>query len=162
MQVPATSWSGVCAKIESGRVRLPSDVAQQISWLADGETVDAWLVLLELGRYRLVSHRQAEQDNKVGPTLRRLAAPSNGTVTEDASEFESAPLAALACRLIPTVVSSRGPGWRITLPKEVITLVPPSEDRSQVFLLFSVGFLEIWFPDTLRRALSTPLGEALA
>jgi hypothetical protein len=67
----------------------------------------------------------------------------------------------IQARLIPCKVSPPEPGWRVNFPKEAKELVSEREERSFVYVMVVAGFVEIWFPDTLRRALSRPLPQIL-
>jgi hypothetical protein len=69
---------------------------------------------------------------------------------------------AIGARLIPCTVSPSKTGWRVNFPKAARDLVPEKEGSSFVFVRIVAGFIEIWFPDTLRRALSLPISQILS
>ena len=84
---------------------------------------------------------------------------------EDAEEFgdlldrtEDNGKDAIDVRLIPCTVSlTPRTGWRVNFPKAAKDLLSEKEEHAFVFVRIVAGYVEIWFPDTLRRALSSPL-----
>jgi len=65
-------------------------------------------------------------------------------------------------RLIETTASPDKKGnWRVTIPEDARMLVPEGKKERFVFIKVCAGFVEIWFPDTLRQALSVPISEVL-
>jgi hypothetical protein len=75
-------------------------------------------------------------------------------------ETETNKRASIRVRLIPCTVTRPRPSWRMIVPKVAIQLAPG--ERSHVFLIIVRGYVELWFPDTLRSAMSTPLSEILS
>lgn len=141
---------------EDDRIRLPSGFAER-AHLAGDESIACWLLVVTVGRYRLVPQPAGSATGTLGRILEQWEeAGAAGDVLDSAGSNERAGIRA---RLISTRLSPRGPGWRITVPKEAKLLVPTGEDRSFVFVLVVAGFIELWFPDTLRRALSMPIAE---
>jgi hypothetical protein len=146
------------ASLVAGRVRLPPHFVKQAG-LTGGQPIDCSLLVVTAGRYRLL------KESAVAAAKASLSGILDQSdelaATEDVLEnTDSNPEVAMRARLIPCVVSPRGPGWRINVPKEAIHLAP-GLDRSRVFLLVVEGFVELWFPETLRRAVSVPLSEVL-
>ncbi len=145
------------AKFEGDRLTLPEDLVQSAgnaAGLVGTNKINCWLLVLSPGRYRLVT---TEAVSRILSRIEEVGAPGD-VLDYSASNSE----AAVRARLIACTVSPPGPGWRLTFPKAARQLVPKTEERSYVFLLIVAGFIEVWFPDTLRRSLPEPLSEALS
>ncbi len=143
---------------DGDRIPLPSRL-NELARLAGNDSIDCCLLVVTAGRYRLLLSSTAAPAGM--SSLMRILREweelgAAGDVLDGTRSNEHAGIRA---RLIPTVASPMGTGWRITIPKEAKMLVPASEDRSFVFVLVVAGFVEFWFPDTLRRAVSVPLAE---
>jgi len=149
------------AKFEGERIRLPVRVVEiaEHPRLVGNDPVECWLLVVTPGRYRLLTRpavapsadlsrllQQAEETRVTGEVL-----DHTGNNSQDG----------IQARLIPCVVSPPEPGWRINFPKEAKALVPEKEEPSFVYVLIIAGFIELWFPETLRRALSVPITEIL-
>ena len=151
----------VTATFDDDRIRLPPDLSE-LAQLKGTDPIACWLLVVTVGRYRLVPQLIAgDGGNETFTTLLREweEAASPGDILEGTEDNKRA---AVRARLIATEALPTRSGWRIKVPKEVRKLVPPKEDDSFVFLLLVGGFIELWFPDTLRRALSVPISELLS
>lgn len=137
--------------LERERVRLPPRFVEEAG-LTGTKSMECALFVVTAGRYRLVA-RNAD----LSEMLKLIQDPDAGA---DVFSTDSNERAAMGSRLIPCVASPHGRGWRINVPKEAIYLAPG--DRSHVFLIIVQGFVELWFPDTLRQAVSTPISEVLS
>jgi hypothetical protein len=148
------------AELVGERIRLPSQIVENAEQprLAGEEPFECWLLVLTPGRYRLVPQTGSPSDDlsRILDQVEEVAAP--GDVLD---RTQNNPRDGIQARLMPCTVSPRGPGWRIHFPKEAMKLVPQSEERSFVYVMIIAGFIEIWFPDTLRRASSQPIPEIL-
>ncbi len=143
-------------KFEGVRIRLPSPFAERAG-LAGSEKISCWLLVVTPGRYRLITKAFAETSrdfSRIVDQIDEIMAPGDVLDRTDNNEQD-----ALPARLIPCAVSPRGPGWRINFPKEARELA--TGDRSFVFLQIVAGFVEVWFPDMLRQAVSVPISEVL-
>ena len=144
---------------EGDRIYLPPRFVKQIG-LAKNETkVDCWLLVVNPGRFRLLRRPTGTATgvlSKITDQGKEVAAPG-----DELDEIANNPRAAIRARLIPCIASSRGPGWRITVPKVARNLARDGEKSSFVFLLIVAGFVEVWFPDTLREAASVPISDLL-
>jgi hypothetical protein len=110
---------------------------------------------LKPGRYRLVVVgtdaasrilRQIEETQAAGDLLDSTDSDSDDSIS---------------ARLISCSVSRR-PVWRLNFPKEALRLVPEGERGRYVAVMIVAGFIELWFPDTLRRAVSVPISDILS
>jgi hypothetical protein len=145
---------------DGDRIPLPARVAE-LAQLTGDNAIDCWLLVVTAGRYRLIlklveGATSATSFSRVLRHWQELG--GSGDVLDSTSSNEQAGIRA---RLIPTVVAPMTNGWRITVPKEAKMLVPTGEDRSFVFIVMVAGFIEFWFPDTLRRAVWVPLAGLL-
>jgi hypothetical protein len=146
---------------DGDRIRLPARFVE-LTQIRGTHRIDCWLLVVTPGRYRLLPQLTAESEEAEGLArlLREIGeAALPGNTLDGTSSNERA---ALAARLIPTVASPIGKNWRLTVPKEVRMLVHHGDDQSFLFILFIAGFIELWFPDTLRRAVSAPISKILA
>jgi hypothetical protein len=151
----------VAAIFDDDRIRLPPDLSE-LAQLKGTDPIACWLFVVTVGRYRLVPQPMVgDVGNDTFTALLReweeVASP--GGILERTEDNKRA---AMRARVIPTEALPTRSGWRIKVPKEVRKLVPPKEDDSFVFLLLVGGFIELWFPDTLRRAVSVPFAELLS
>jgi hypothetical protein len=149
------------ARFEGDRIRLSTEIVEndQLPWLAGEEPVECGLLVVTPGRYRLVPHPTGTPSDDLVRILRQIEETAAQGEVLDRTQNNARD--GIPGRLIPCNVSPRGPGWRINFPKEATELVPPEEQHSLVYLMIVAGFIEIWFLDTLRRALSRPISEVL-
>jgi hypothetical protein len=141
---------------EDDRIHIPVDIAESAG-LRETTRVECWLVVVNVGRYRLIP-KSAPDTNlaRVGNEFERIGAPG-GVLYATENNEEPAVLA----RWFDCPASPQKSGWRITFPKVAKEMVPPNEERSHVFVFIVAGYLEFWFPDTLRRAMSVPISKIL-
>jgi len=136
----------------SNRITLPKNFSDRIPWMRGTESLQAWLWLVTLGRYRLLSDEQVQSDPQLEP-VRSLILEGKSTAAAEPTHAEEPSRAAIVARLAPTAISPPGPGWRISLPKLFDMFVPPDCDQKAFTILFSLeGYWEIWYTDILRRA----------
>ena len=149
------------AEFEGDRIRLSSQIVGNAEqpWLVGKEPVECWLLVVTPGRYRLVPQPTGTPSEDLSRILRQIE--ESGAPGEVLDRTQNNARDGIPGRLIPCNVSPRGPGWRINFPKEAKELVSDKEDRSFVYVMIVAGFIEIWFPDTLRRASSQPIPEIL-
>jgi hypothetical protein len=146
----------VLVKVVGQRVRLPADFAEMAGLSGTGSAVNCWLFVRKAGRFQLRKQSPRPTEGPIAEVLERLdeiASEDPFDATEDNEQ------AAIRARLIPCVVSGPRSGPRIYLPKEALQLA--TGDRSQVYLINVSGFVELWFPETLRAAVSVPISEVL-
>ena len=156
-----STFSHSRAKIEAGgRVFLPTELVGRLAWLLGDEPIQCFLLVIEPGRYRLLSRNEVEG----APALRDLvpAEVESEDDTPDADPYEAEPAESvlLSLRLIPATVSPRGPGWRLTLPKSLRAL-QAMDAGTDVVLIRYKGYVEIWSKECFDRALRVPLVRLL-
>jgi hypothetical protein len=148
-------------QFERERIRLPTHIIESADHprLAGQDPVDCWLLVLTPGRYRLVRRPVEALDDDLSRILRQIEeATAPGDVLD---RTQNNARDGIQARLIPCTVSPPKPGWRVNFPKEAKQLVSDRDERSFVYVMIVAGFIEIWFPDTLRRALSGPITDIL-
>src|SRR6266851_6754295 len=141
-------------KFERERVRLPVHVVEGANHprLIGKDPVKCWLLVVTPGRFRLVMVPTGSATGDLSRILQEIEEAEAAGDVLDRTENNAGD--GIGARLIPCTVSPPAPGWRVNFPKAAKDLVPEKEERSFVFVLIVAGFIEIWFPDTLRRALS--------
>ena len=120
-----------------------------------GKDVEAWLYLIEPGRYRLLSDRDVEADPLLEPIRSRIlqehspmySQPTHATPTRAAADV---------ARLTPITIDSHKGSWRIPFGEELASLAPTNCNPRSLSVLMPDGYLEIWYTDVLRKALSSP------
>ena len=149
-------------KFDEERIRLPVQIVENAEHprLAGEDPIECWLLVVTPGRYRLVPQPAGTPAGDLSRILSQIEeATAPGEVLD---RTHNNARDGIPARLIPCKVSPPQPGWRINFPKEAKELVSGKDDRSFVYVMIVAGFIEIWFPDTLRRALSGPIPEILA
>jgi hypothetical protein len=149
------------AEFDGERIRLPSQIVENAERprLAGEEPVECWLLVVTPGRYRLVPQPPGTPSDDLSRILSQIEEVTTPGDVLDRTQNNARD--GIPAKLIPCRATPSKPGWRINFPKEAVALVPHTDDRSFVFVMIVGGFIEIWFPDTLRRALSAPLTEIL-
>jgi hypothetical protein len=135
------------------RVSLPKRFSDSLAWVK-GTEVQAWLFLLELGRYRLLSDEDVKDDPLL-ESIRLLILQEKPAATTIASDVESSADASIMARLIPVTIKSHKGSWRMPFPEELSALAPRDCNPRTISILISPkGFVEIWYTDALRRTLT--------
>jgi hypothetical protein len=148
------------AKLEGDRIYLPAHVVKgaQHAQFSGRDQISCSLLVVKPGRYRLLVRPEGPPRGDLAKILRAIDGVKTPgdllTHTDDDTRD------ALPARLVDCTVSPPPPGWRLNLPKELRRLAFGS-DEGFVYLLPAAGFIEIWFPDTQRRALSGPISGLL-
>ncbi len=143
------------SELAGDRINLPIRFVKLARLNADeAEHIERILLVVCPGRYRLLTEASREVD-EIRMAMEELAVP--GKVFD---ETETNTRASIRVRLIPCTVTRPRPSWRMIVPKVAIQLAPG--ERSHVFLIIVRGYVELWFPDTLRQAMSTPISEILS
>jgi hypothetical protein len=145
-------------KIESDRIYVPSHLVEKVG-LEEAGKMGWWLLIVTPGRYRLIPKATADSDDDLSAILSQIERAGTRGGILDGTEDNEAP--AIRARLIDCVVSPPPPGWRINLPKEAKQLVAEKEERTSVFVFTVAGYVELWFPDILSRAVSVPISDLL-
>jgi hypothetical protein len=141
----------------SKRLVIPRRVSEDISWMEGNESILAWLLVLEGGRYRLLSDEQVRTDALLEP-VRSLVVAGKVEDPVEPSFVQVADRAALAVRLLSIDIKPSNSSWRFTLPEAIWILKPDDCNANYFVMLLAIeGYWEIWHPEVLRRAASTPL-----
>jgi len=144
---------------DGDRIPLPARFSEH-AHLIGNEPIGCLLLVITSGRYQLMPTPTGEETSTLKSILRQSEELSAQGDALDATRSNAN--AAIRARLIPTLASPMGTSWRVTLPKEARMLVPANEDQTFIFVMVVAGFVELWFPDTLRRAVSVPIAELLS
>jgi hypothetical protein len=141
---------------EDDRIYIPVDIAERAG-LQETARVECWLFVVTVGRYRLIPKSALDINlAKIGNEFERIGS-SEGVFYATENNEEPATLA----RWFDCPASPQKSGWRIAFPKAAKEIVPSNEERSHAFVLIVAGYVELWFPDTLRRAVSVPMSKIL-
>ncbi len=142
------------AELEGERINLPIRFVKQAKLDVDkAEHIERLLLVVCPGRYRLLTETSEEVD-RIRELIEEMGTPG-GVLDETETNIRPS----IRGRLIPCTVTRPKPSWRMLVPKVAIQLAPG--ERTHVFLLIIRGYVELWFPDTLRPALSKPISEFL-
>lgn len=132
---------------------IPKEVVDGIPWLANGEEVMAWLLILEVGRSRILSDEEVESDPVLEP-IRALILGGRPRPERNVTEGGNAIFQVLVARLAPIKIDRRR---RIAFPRELDVFVPRDCDVTAFsFLLSLEGIWELWYTDVLRTAVNAP------
>ncbi len=148
----------VAVKFERDRIRLPAHFVE-LARLAGKVPIDLWFLVITPGRYRLLNRQPSVSAGELSAIIRHVQEVQRPGDVLDLTDGNAE--AALAGRLIPGVASPRGPGWRIDVPKVIKTLASEKAEPQFAYLLVVAGFVEVWFPETLREAMSVPISDLL-
>jgi hypothetical protein len=135
------------------RFTLPKHFCGRLSWIAE-KNVEAWLYVLEPGRYRLLSDLEVEGDPQLEP-LRTLVLQDQNMAPGKASATHSPQRGASIARLIPVTVENHKGSWRMPWPEEAAALCPDNCNPRTLAFLMPHGYLEIWYADFLRKCLQS-------
>jgi hypothetical protein len=144
--------------LESGRIGIPGHFATATGWIQGTEDIEAFLVMLTLGRYRLVSATEASEDSDFAALKDRIESSSRD-VNSSALDFQEDSIATLGVRLIKTNLSPSGTEWRLTLPAVVTQILRTHPKRGSALLLMAGRYIEVWDTEVYRASFNTPLDE---
>jgi hypothetical protein len=136
------------------RLTLRKHFCDRLPWIT-GTEVEAWLFLIEPGRYRLLSDEDVQKDIQLEP-VRALALQDKSIALSQPSDARPIRDAAIVAKLIPITVGFHNGSWRVLLPEDLGALAPADTDTRALSSLMPEGYLEIWYSDVLRRALDSP------
>lgn len=138
------------------RITLPNEVSSRITWLAGTDEVHCWLLLLALGRYRLLSDEQAQDDPQLEP-VRLLVLEGKPATSAGPMHASSSTSATIVARLIPIRIDYYKKRRRICFPKELSVFAPNDCDARAFSLVFSLeGYWELWYTGVLRATVLSP------
>jgi hypothetical protein len=137
------------------RISIPRRFSDRLGWIKGIAETEAWLFIIEPGRHRLLSEEDVHNDPKLNPIRLLITQETPSTATE-ASYAEPLKDAASVARLFPITLKFHTAGWRIPFEHEWAALAPPDSNPKDISFLFGPeGFLELWFTDVLRQALTS-------
>lgn len=141
------------------RLTLPKHICDEIPWLTE-PNLRAWLFLLSLGRYRLLSDEQVQNDPNLD-CVRSLILEGKTAITSQPTHSENPENESIVARLIPItfVQYKQSQSWRFLFSKELTALAPDCDIKKVSILLSLEGYWEIWYTDLLKKTLSVPLHE---
>jgi len=142
------------------RIVLPQTLLQQVGWITGKQPHDGWLLIGSPGRCRLLSATEVDSDANFQSLRARIAAELNAPST-NALEFHDEVSVALALRLVSVQITPPGPGWRLTLPKPIATIMQIRPGESDVAALVLQDHIELWTIETLRSSVATPLTQII-
>ena len=149
---------------EDRRIPLPIQLSDHIDWLKGTEPIDAWLLVVAFGRYRLLKDEQV-QDHPLLAPLRLLILEGKPIEISEQGQSQEQSRTAMVARLAPATISpptKKGPRWRIQFPKTFDVFAPPDCDkRAFSILLTPEGHWEIWHTSVLQKAATIPFQELL-
>jgi hypothetical protein len=136
------------------RLSLPKHFCDRLTWLVEKieKNVEAWIYVLEPGRFRLLSNADVDIDPLLEP-LRAFILQAQSLPTTKPSTAKSSQDAAAVARLIPVTVEHHRGSWRMLLPEEAAALCPNDCDPRSMAFFMPEGYLEIWYADFLRNLL---------
>jgi len=141
------------------RITVPRELCDCVPWLEGTEDLQAWMLLIAPGRYRLLSDEQVQNDPQLEP-VRSLLLGGRSVAFAEATSAEDSSRAAIVARLVKTRISPYKPRWRISFPKAFSVFVPPDCDPKAFSILMSLeGYLEIWYTGALRKEVFLPLNS---
>lgn len=152
-----TPFAPEVVRADSGwRITIPQLYCEEIDWIRGEQVLPVWLLTLSPGRFRIISEEQVTQNENLNQ-IRSLIVGGLRPPRAETTESEPNPVAARIGRLIPTTLTPPKPSWRLLVPKSVD---PLGQRRRTFVLLFSLGYPELWLPETYEAALARPLEEA--
>ena len=137
------------------RVAIPQGFYNRLHGVDRDAPSLLWLLLLRPGRFRILANADVEKDPRLS-NIRSELINGPGEIESSCTEFEENDRAALVGRLTPTQLAGPKPAWRLVVPK---ALMP--DDVKTIVLLYSSGYLELWFHAVYLEALSRPLDAVL-
>lgn len=153
-------WTSELAIVtfKGDRLNVPAHLVQAAGFRGSAR-IRCWLLVVKPGRYRIVPKSKAEVDEDLSRVLKQIEEVGKSGGVLDWTDNNEDPV--IRAKLIDCVASPPGPAWRITFPKEATQLVPEAEQLPFVYMFSVGGYVEIWFPDTLRRAESVSISKIL-
>jgi hypothetical protein len=139
-----------------GRITLPKQFSDRLSWLTGSDEIQGWLLLLSLGRFRILSDEQVQNDPLLEP-VRSLVLEGKPEVTAEPTHADNPKSALIVARLLRAPIKPKQ-GWRISFPSAFDVFKPSGCNDKAFSLLFSLdGYLEIWYTDIVRKIGVLPL-----
>lgn len=141
---------------DSYRITLPKPFCNRVGWIGGDKPHNAWLLVADPGRCRLLSEVEVEGDPSFQSLLDRIPAELKA-INTNPLEFQDAASVALAFRLLPVEIMPRGSGWRLALPDPLAAVMEVRLKETDVAAMLLGDHIEIWTIETLRSSLAVPL-----
>jgi hypothetical protein len=142
------------------RVTVGQDLVKEVPWLTGSDSIEAWILTLEPGRYRIIPKSDFETNRELKEIVERFTAIQLGTL-ETALEADSRELAVLPSRLLPVIISPPPPSWRLKL-SSVPLFDATGEEIKKFILMPRRGYVELWSARRFAHAQGTPIEDLLA
>jgi hypothetical protein len=134
----------VWAETEVGkgqRITIGQDLTRELPWLTGSKGIEAWVLTLEPGRYRLIPSSDFEANQELKEIMERLTAVQHGSL-ETVLEADSPEFAVFPSRLLPATISP-GSSWRLNLSS--VPLLDANGKKIELFILMlRHGYVELW------------------
>lgn len=136
-----------------GRLYLPKDFAENLSWLGTAKQHAAWIYVIEPGRYRLLSEADVERSATLKRVIQRITEAPDPDEDDDPFEAQdSASAAVVGLVLRVKLLHTKGVGWRLQIPRNSYPFASQA-GHSGFYVLFSQGYLELWTLESLNHAM---------
>lgn len=144
----------------SNRVELPKQFSDRLPWLSGHGDVEGWLLLVDVGRYRLLSDEQVREHETLSRIRLLLLEGPPGDVS-DAAFANNSDNAAVVAKLMPVKIGRHRELWRIALPRDFDVFAPDCNLDAFSVLFSPEGYCEIWYTEVLRRNATVHLRKQL-
>jgi hypothetical protein len=138
------------------RINLSQDLVKQVAWLKGKVGIDAWVLTLGPGRYRIIPHSQLEQNGEFKRVVERITSMQAGAPGEP-FEPDSPESAALPSRLLQVTISP-GASWRLNL-SGVPLFDATGEEIKVLVQVLSDGYIELWSALRFAQAQTAPIHQ---
>ena len=148
------TWS--IKRVSDSRVNIGQDLVKSLPWIVGSETIEAWVLTLEAGRYRVIPNSEFPKSAVFAQILNAMTPTSSGNPETALDPY----LAVLPSRLVPVTISPPGSLWRLNL-SNVPLIDATGEEIKALITLLSEGYLELWSPLRFAQAQNIPLHQLL-
>lgn len=143
---------------EGRRITIGQHIVRELPWLTGAKGIEAWVLTLEPGRYRLIPSSDFETNQELKEIRERLLAVQAESL-ETVLEADSPDLAVLPSRLLPVTISP-GSSWRLNL-SSVPLLDATGKEIELIILILRHGYMELWSALRFAEAQNTSLERYL-
>src|SRR5580693_1558004 len=124
-----------------GRVVIPQTTCEAVPWISGTGPLTAWLLMKAFGRSRLLSSQDVEANATLATLLDRISSASERGTTGPL-DFEDEADVVLPARFVETRLSLSEVGWRLTLPRTIVSMWGLRPPGNEVCILISRGYIE--------------------
>ncbi|PYP93335.1 MAG: hypothetical protein DMG65_01495 [Candidatus Angelobacter sp. Gp1-AA117] len=144
--------------VASGRITIGQDLVRELSWLTGSGHIEARILTLEPGRYRIIPNSAFETNEELKEILERFSTLSSTFQT--VLETDSPEFAVLPSRLLQVSISPPPSSWRLNL-SSIPLLDATGEEIQRVILVVRKDCIEMWSALRFAHAQSVPLERLL-